>query len=89
MYEPFERAGSVPQVTHIKLDKVIIEENDVTIQYVEGYLSGAEFIVLGANHVNISPTEYAAAENGKAALIAKFQSIDNPVVEDTAADPVL
>lgn len=69
MYEPFEHAGSVPQATYAKLDKVIIEQNDVSIQYIEGYMQDDNFISLGAAHVSMLPELYAEYEGAKEALI--------------------
>jgi len=78
MYTPFEYAGSVPQATMAKLDRIIIEESDVTIQYLEGYMDNGAFVLLGAAHVNMTPAEYAGYGDAKAALEAKLTPAVSP-----------
>jgi hypothetical protein len=70
MYTPFEHQGSIEIATHAKLDKIIIEESDVTIQYLEGYEIEGEFISLGASHISVTPEVYGSYETPKDALIA-------------------
>ena len=78
MYESFEHQGSTPLATHARLDKVIIEQNDVSIQFIEGYMKDNAFISLGASHVSMKPEEYETYPGPKEALIDKLM----PVVEE-------
>jgi hypothetical protein len=75
MYDPFERSGSSPKATHAILDKVIIEKNDVTIQFLEGYFGeGGEFTSLGADHICMTPEVYVGYEDAKSALIGELEN---------------
>lgn len=85
MYQPFERQGSVPLATYVKLDKIVIEQNDVSIQFLEGYLLDGNFVSLGADHINMTPFIYNQMLDAKSALISKLAEIDilTPIVEES------
>lgn len=72
MYTPFERQGSIELATHAKLDRVIIEEKDVTIQFLEGNMVDESFHSLGADHISMTPEAFGEYEDVKAALIGEL-----------------
>jgi hypothetical protein len=87
--------GSHPLVTHAKYHRIIIEDDNVSIEYQEGYLNAdGEFVSLGVNHIFLKdePAKEATEDSPAVEAVTDFTDFMKEMGElgmDAAIDNVL